>query len=144
MTHPSNAWFSSARFVILVCVLSVCGLAACSSPSSSTNGTPASSPNPEQPAPKRFLLQGRVVSIDKDQKKVTVEHGDIPGFMGAMTMAYPVKNPQLLDSLKPEDQITADVMDSNTEVWLENIVVRKDLPAKPAASEPSSPAPAKK
>ena len=36
------------------------------------------------------------MAIDKVNKKLTVDHEAIPGFMGAMTMAYPVKDEQLL------------------------------------------------
>jgi Cu/Ag efflux protein CusF len=32
--------------------------------------------------------------------QLVVEHGDIPGFMGAMTMGYPVNPPSLLHRLK--------------------------------------------
>jgi len=57
------------------------------------------------------------------QKKVVVDAQDIPGFMGAMTMPYPVKDAGLLDKLAAGDQITAQVVQSGNEFWLENIVV---------------------
>jgi len=50
-----------------------------------------------------------------------VDHGEITGFMMAMTMGYSVKNPGVLDSLSPEDRITADVVVNGDDVWLENI-----------------------
>jgi hypothetical protein len=59
----------------------------------------------------------------------------------AMTMGYSVKNPTLLDSLSPEDQITADVVVNGDDVWLENIVVVKkaDQAKAPASPEPKKP-----
>jgi Cu/Ag efflux protein CusF len=91
-----------------------------------------SSPKPAQPvsqsgpsAPRRYSLTGRVVSVEKDKQQVVVDHGEITGFMMAMTMGYSVKNPTVLDSLSPEDQITADVVVNGDDVWLENIVVVK-------------------
>jgi protein SCO1 len=88
--------------------------------------TGCSASNQEQTqGPRRYAMKGRVVSIDKAQKEVTVDHGDIPGFMGAMTMPYPVKNAALLDALAPGDEITADVVAADSEVWLENFVVTK-------------------
>jgi len=88
------------------------------------------SPKPVQTAsqsapsgPRRYALNGRVVSIEKEKQQVVVDHGDITGFMMAMTMGYSVKNPSLLDSLSPEDKITADVVINGDDVWLENIVV---------------------
>ena len=87
-----------------------------------------------QTAPKRYSLNGRVVSVQKDKQQVVVDHGEITGFMMAMTMGYSVKNPSLLDSLSPEDKITADVVVNGDDVWLENIVVvKKADPAKAGA-----------
>jgi Cu/Ag efflux protein CusF len=105
-----------------------------------------SSPKPPQPVsqsgpatPRRYSLQGRVVSIEKGKQQVVVDHGEITGFMMAMTMGYSVKNPTVLDSLSPEDRITADVVVNGDDVWLENIVVvKKADPSKPkASSDPS-------
>jgi len=103
----------------------------------------------QQPAqgPQRYHMAGRVVSVETAKQQVTVDAGDIPGFMMAMTMGYSVKNPSLLDSLSPEDQITADVVVNGDDVWLENIVVVKkaDQAKAPAAKEahPASPEPKK-
>ena len=86
--------------------------------------TPARTEGSPSPAVvKRFELKGKVVSIDLPQKKVVVDAQDIPGFMGAMTMPYPVKDAGLLDKLASGDQITAQVLEGEKEFWLENIVV---------------------
>src|SRR5579863_10147316 len=101
----------------------------------------------QQPAggPQRYHLDGRVVSVEPGKQQVVVDAGDIPGFMGAMTMGYSVKNPNLLTPLSPEDKITADVVVNGSDVYLENIVVVKKADgakapaatdAHPAASEP--------
>ena len=96
-----------------------------------------SASNQEQTqGPRRYALKGRVISIDKAEKQVTVDHGDIPGFMGAMTMPYPVKDAALLDPLAPGDEITAEVVAADSQVWLENIVVTK----KPGEAGATSPA----
>jgi protein SCO1 len=98
-----------------------------------------SSPKPAQPeqssGPHKFSMHGRVVAIDKDKKQVTVDHDEIPGFMMAMTMGYSVKAPTMLDSLTPDDVITADVMVNGDDVWLENIVVVKKAPAAPPGKQ---------
>lgn len=114
------------------------GLAGCSS-----------SKPPQKPAegPQRYHLAGRVVAVETTKQQLVVDHGDIPGFMGAMTMPYPVKNPNLLAPLSPEDKITADVVVNGNDVYLENIVVVKkaDQAKQPASTSttPSSPQPAK-
>jgi hypothetical protein len=102
-----------------------------------------SSPKPVQPAqgPQRYALTGRVVSVEKAKQEVTVDAAEIPGFMMAMQMGYSVKNPSLLDSVSPEDQIKADVVVNDQDVWLENIVVVKKADrAKSPASNQAPPA----
>jgi protein SCO1/2 len=135
--------FQSRRFLLKVVVaagISIsAGLAGCSS----------SKPAAQQPAegPQRYHLDGRVVSVDTAKQQVVVDAGDIPGFMAAMTMPYPVKNPNLLAPLSPEDKIKADVVVNGNDVYLENIVVvKKADQAKPpaaAGAPPASPQPAK-
>src|SRR5580700_6489462 len=46
---------------------------------------------------KRYHMAGTVVSIDKEQQHLVVNHGEIPGFMSAMTMPYPVADPATLE-----------------------------------------------
>src|SRR6266853_2281996 len=116
-------------------------LIGCSSPKPAQQAS-----QPAQQAPRSYSLNGRVVSVEKAKQQVVVDHGEITGFMMAMTMGYSVKNPSLLDSLSPEDQITADVVVNGDDVWLENIVVvKKADQAKAPAKEahPASPEPKK-
>ena len=88
-----------------------------------------------------------MVSVEKAKQQVVVDHEEIPGFMMAMTMGYAVKDPSLLDSLSPEDQITADVVVNGNDVWLENIVVVKKADQtkapSPNESRPVPPQPSK-
>ncbi|HEV2522559.1 MAG TPA: copper-binding protein [Candidatus Acidoferrales bacterium] len=109
-------------------------IAGCSAPK------PAQSPQAEQ-GPRRYRLAGRVVSVNTATQQVVIDHGDIPGFMSAMTMGYPVKNPDQLMPLAPEDQITADVVVNGDDVHLENIVVVKKAAQSKAPAGKSQPAP---
>ena len=134
--------FQARRFFLLVMIAAgitfSAGLAGCGSPK------PA-----QQPAegPKRYKLEGRVVSVETAKQQVVVDAGDIPGFMMAMTMGYSVKNPNLLAPLSAEDKIKADVVVNGNDVYLENIVVVKkaDQAKAPAAgnASPASQQPAK-
>jgi Cu/Ag efflux protein CusF len=103
-------------------------LMACSSPPQSSappaSETKAPAPAPAEPAPaqdKQYDLKGKVVSIDKQTKTVSVAGEEVPGFMAATTMAYPVKDETLLTTLSPGDQITAKIMANTSEFWLENV-----------------------
>jgi protein SCO1/2 len=95
-----------------------------STPAPQTQAEQPPSAQPAQaPAVKRFPMQGRVVAVDKDDNKMTVQHGDIPGFMSAMTMPYRVKNPQVLSTVKPDDNISGEVVVDDTGAYLDNITV---------------------
>jgi protein SCO1/2 len=74
---------------------------------------------------RRYHLKGTVVQVDKAQQHLVVNHEEIPGFMGAMTMPYPVVDAQTLEKLSPGDQITADVVVTPSEIHLENVIVVK-------------------
>jgi Cu/Ag efflux protein CusF len=78
-----------------------------------------------QPQERRYHLSGTVVSIDKTQKRAVIDHKEIPGFMVAMTMAYPVVDGQTLNTLRPGDQITGDVVVTSGGMHLENVLVVK-------------------
>ncbi|MEJ7616099.1 MAG: SCO family protein [Pyrinomonadaceae bacterium] len=88
-------------------------------------------------AQKRYNLVGKVVSIDKRGKMVTVAHQEIPGLMAAMTMPFMLKTEWALDVLNPGDQISAALIVEGSRTWLEEPVVTRQentASAPPAAA----------
>jgi protein SCO1/2 len=61
-----------------------------------------------------YHLRGKVVSTDPASGVVVLNHEAIPGFMGAMTMPYQLKDPNAISELHPGDTITADVLVSKS------------------------------
>ncbi len=57
-----------------------------------------------------YPVRGQITAIAPDRSYVTLSHGDIPGFMPAMTMAYSVEPKASIGSLTPGDLITATVV----------------------------------
>ena len=52
------------------------------------------------------LTNGEVRKIDKENRKITLKHGEIKNLeMPGMTMVFQVKDPALLDMLKAGDQV---------------------------------------
>ena len=52
------------------------------------------------------LADGEVTRINKRTKEITIKHGPIPHLaMEPMTMAFPVKDPAMLDRVKPGDKV---------------------------------------
>ena len=100
---------------------------------SGCGSSPGSSPEPARSTEAKletYQLTGTVVAVDKPGKLLTVNHEDIPGFMTAMTMAYPVKEDRTLDTLSPGQRITAKVVGNAGGYWLEQIAVEpsRDAP----------------
>lgn len=78
-------------------------------------------------AGQRYPLKGKVVEVDLANRKVTIAHEDIPGFMPAMTMPFVVleKDAVLLQGVGPGDEITATLVAPDSRYWLEDLVVVK-------------------
>ncbi len=54
---------------------------------------------------------GFVRGVSPDHKSVTLEHGDIPGVMMAMTMDFAVANAGLLEGIDVGDEVDFKVVD---------------------------------
>jgi|CXWL01.1.fsa_nt_gi Cu/Ag efflux protein CusF len=60
------------------------------------------------------ITDGLVRKVNKETGKVTIQHGEIQHLgMPAMTMAFPVKTPGLLDSVQTGDKIKFKVVKEN-------------------------------
>jgi Cu/Ag efflux protein CusF len=55
------------------------------------------------------VLRGRVEAINPATGRLTVNHGRVPGWMEAMTMAYPVDDPAVMGRIQVGDEIAATV-----------------------------------
>ena len=52
------------------------------------------------------MTLGEVRKVDKDTKKITIKHGEIKNLdMPGMTMLFQVKDPAMLDMVKPGDKV---------------------------------------
>ena len=78
-----------------------------------------------RPHERYYQLRGTVVSVDRGHKQLIVNHEAIPGFMAAMTMPYMVKDDAALNQLEAGDQISARVVVTSDDMWLDNIVIHK-------------------
>ena len=72
---------------------------------------------------KRYPITGKVIAINKTGKTATINHDDIPGYMESMTMEFTVKNDSDLDKMKPGDQITGELVVTDTSSWIEIMAI---------------------
>ncbi len=60
------------------------------------------------------MTDGEIKKVDKDAKKVTIKHGEIKNLeMPGMTMVFQVKDPAMLDAVKPGDKVMFKVEKAN-------------------------------
>lgn len=72
---------------------------------------------------KRYPLKGTVVAVDKAKKKATIKHEEIPGYMDAMTMDFPIKDAWVWEDLTKDSEIRGELVVDKDGFWLENIAI---------------------
>ncbi len=70
---------------------------------------------------KQYQMRGEIMGLDASGHVATIKHQDIPGFMSAMTMGYPVKDPSEFSKLTVGEPITATVYVNGDDMWVGNI-----------------------
>lgn len=101
-----SSYFAAAilSFAAVFCVGAFAQAATSPATSGDTKAMPAGSSE---------LSEGEVRKVDKDNKKITLRHGEIKNLsMPGMTMVFGVKDPAMLDAVKTGDKVkfTADKM----------------------------------
>ncbi|MFQ5798859.1 MAG: copper-binding protein [Bacteroidota bacterium] len=64
---------------------------------------------------------GVVTEIDNEAATITISHQEIPGFMAAMTMRFPVKEKNLLKEIVLEDSIRFTITKTDTDFFVSQI-----------------------
>lgn len=76
----------------------------------------------KQQAMTTYQMHGEVMGVDAAGHVATIKHDDIPGFMSAMTMGYPVKDQTELSKLTVGEKITATLYKhGDDDFWIGNI-----------------------
>lgn len=100
--------------------------------SKAPSGAPAKTAAVASARAKRYPFRGVIRKVDAANREITVEHEAVPGFMGAMTMDFPVRDdPQVFEILHEGDRIEARLgvdQDNKAEYWLEHILTRGFVP----------------
>ena len=72
-------------------------------------GAPKDMPDAKKEAPKTAIVDmsvGEIRKVDVDNKKITIKHGVIKNLdMPGMTMVFQVKDPAMVDRVKPGDKV---------------------------------------
>lgn len=105
----------SALFPRAFCIVATCVLLASCSASKSAEGD-------------RYDFKGKVLAVDRSKGEVRVEHEEVKGFMAAMTMDFPLRDADALNTVAPGDDIQATlVVAEDGSYWLENPTITKTI-----------------
>ena len=95
------------------------------------------SPTPPQESKeplKQYPMRGAVLRLDPQGHIATIKNEKIEGWMEAMTMDFPVKDPADFDKLHPGDAIQATVFVQGLNYWVGEVrPAQAASPAAPAA-----------
>lgn len=89
---------------------------------------------------RRYELEGQILAIDPTRQEITVQHGDIKGFMPGMTMPFKVSDRRVLTERRPGELIKATLVVEDSTGHLEDVVrtgealMPVDAPKPPAAA----------
>ena len=78
------------------------------------------------PTEKHYDLKGKIITIDKERREITIAHDDIKDYMSSMTMAFSIKDDWVYEIAAPGNQITATLVVDGTQSWLEDVVITED------------------
>ena len=82
-----------------------------------------------------YEVTGLVEAVDADAAQVKIAHGDIPGFMPAMTMNFDVASPELLEGVAPGARVRFQLERSATNL----LILGLEVTAEPEAGFRSAP-----
>jgi protein SCO1/2 len=72
---------------------------------------------------KRYTLRGKIVSVDKANKKASIAHEQVENYMPPMTMDFPIKDDWVFDELSKDADIRGDLVVDANGYWLENVAI---------------------
>jgi len=72
-------------------------------------------------AEKTGKLEGTIIGRDAAKNELSIQHGDVPGVMSAMTMGYQVRGQKVTDLPANGTKITATLHEANGAYWLTDI-----------------------
>ena len=130
MRHKTTV--KSRRDLLLVLVATMCALLV------------GCSRTPDESLVRRYDLTGRIVSFNKAQQQVVIQHEEVPGFMEAMTMPFTLREDSAYDVMRAGDRIQATLVVDDERTRLEHPIITQAAPAaapanKPAGDGPSEP-----
>jgi protein SCO1/2 len=91
---------------------------------------------PDESRIQRYELKGKIVSFNKAQQQIVVQHDEVPGFMEAMTMPFTLREDSAFDVMRAGDAIQATLVVDDERTRLENPIITQAIPGAAATVSP--------
>jgi protein SCO1/2 len=78
------------------------------------------------PNARKFDFKGKVISVDKSLRLLSIAHEEIKDYMPPMTMSFKVKDNWVFQIVKPGDQVAAAYIVDGADSWLEEVVITNE------------------
>jgi protein SCO1/2 len=98
----------------------------------------ACAPAARESAGRRYELKGTIVSFDKGQQQVVIQHEAVPGLMEGMTMPFTLREPSAYDVMQRGDRIQATLVVDGERSWLEEPIITQTAGPAGGAAEPAA------
>jgi protein SCO1 len=85
----------------------------------------------------RYELKGKIVSFNKAQRQVVIQHEAVPGFMEAMTMPFTLKEDSAYEVMRAGDLIQATLVVDDERTRLDNPVITQATAGTAPAASPA-------
>lgn len=86
-----------------------------------------------------YTVKGTIREISADHRTVAIQHQEIPGYMSAMTMPFPVKAPALLDGFVPGEEIQFRLVVFPRDAYIDQIIAAQPFPNRSVEKKPLTP-----
>jgi protein SCO1/2 len=106
-----------------------------------SNASPTPKEDSSQPT-KQYKIHGEIVSLDPEGNLAKIRHQKIEGWMEAMTMEFPVKDPAEYKNLHTGECIDATVNVQDLSFWIDQVkqaVPQGACVVPPAPATPAQP-----
>lgn len=92
------------------------------------------SPAAPPPTADRYPIAGQLLGVQLDTGQVVLKHGEVVGYMGAMTMPFPVADRTSIRDRRPGDLVKATLVVEPTRYYLEDVTLVGTAPLPAAAT----------
>lgn len=114
--------FTSRVFCLIVAFLSIAASGCSSVDQTLSDASSDDAVSESGPGIQIYQATGVVTAVNNKSGEVSIDHEDIPGFMSAMKMTFPVRDRSLIEGLNPGDKIEFELERRSSDLTVTKII----------------------